>query len=99
MNLIIQAELVNPPTTMGSFRDLTFFASLWPPKYDVLIHCDKEFVDIYYKFIKRHVGSLDFIKDFIFDKEYGVYITQDMTDRITPETMPRLLKAIGFRFS
>jgi len=97
MNLIIEADLVNPPTLIGAFRDLTFFATLWPPHYDVLLKCDHEYVDIYYNFIKAK-GCMDFIKDFIYADEEGLYIGNKITDRITPETLPKLLKRIGFVF-
>lgn len=95
MNLIIEAELINPPTELGSFRDLTFFASKFHPYYDVLVYCDHDLIDMYYRFLKNYVGGLDFIKDFVFDKEPGIYIS---TERITPKTLPKILKQIGFRF-
>jgi hypothetical protein len=96
MNLLIEADLVNPPTLLGSFRDLTFFATLYPPHYDVLIKCEHEYVDIYYKFLKNYVGGMDYIKDFVYYKEPGLYIDCKVVDRITPETLPKVLKVIGF---
>lgn len=96
MNLLIEADLVNPPTMMGSFRDLTFFAHKYPPHYDVLIYCPKEDVDIYYKFMKHYAGSLDFVEDFVFEKEHGIFLSSRAVGRIAPETLPSLLNRIGF---
>jgi len=98
MNLIIEADLINPPTLLGSFRDFTFFASRFYPNYDVLLRCQKEEVDLYYRFLKNYVGGLDFVKDFIFDPESGLYVDHHYADRITPETLPSLLMKIGFKF-
>lgn len=97
MNLIIEADLINPPTMLGSFRDLTFFASQFHPNYEVLLYCEHDLVDLYYNFLKNYAGGLDFVNDFIFSKEDGVYITSLMTNRITPETLPKILTNIGFK--
>ena len=93
MNLVIEAELVNPPTLMGSFRDLTFFAHNYHPYYDILLYCPKEDVDIYFNFLKYYPGTLDFISDFVFDKgEQGYFLSSRSTGRIAPETLPAILK-------
>jgi hypothetical protein len=100
MNLIIEAELINPPTMLGSFRDLTFFATKYHPHYEVLLKCDHELVDLYYHFLKRHIGGMDFVRDFIYKEEKGLSVGPHgiiTVDRIIPENMPFLLQRIGFR--
>lgn len=96
MNLVIEADLINPPTIMGCFRDLTFFAHKFPPHYDVLLFCPKADVDIYYGFMKNYPGSLDFVADFVFEKERGFFLSTKAIGRVAPETLPIILNRIGF---
>lgn len=104
MILLIDAELVNPPTLLSSFRDFTFFATLYKPHYDVVLECPKEETDMYFKYLKRYCGGLDFVKDFQPPgREAGLIVSnhierlpQVYTDRIIPENLVTLLTKIGF---
>jgi len=104
MILLIDAELVNPPTLIGSFRDFTFFASLYKPNYDVVLECPPDMTDIYYRYLKNYAGALDFVKDFQpVGRESGIIVSSHIerlpvvyTDRIIPENLISLLTKIGF---
>lgn len=73
MNLIIDADLTNPPSEVAVFRDVTLYSKVFL-KCDVLLECEHEDRDIYYYWLKRH-GAFDFVDDFInFGEEYGVTI-------------------------
>ncbi len=61
MNLIIRAELVNPPTESLAFRHLTAVSSL---SRDVLLETEKYARDIYYHYCLQR-GLLDFVEDLI----------------------------------
>lgn len=105
MILILDAELVNPPTLIGSFRDFTFFASKYKPFYDVVLECHRGDKDLYYQYLKNYLGALDFIQDFVdIGEEKGLLISnhierlpQIRIDRINPENMQFLLRRIGFK--
>lgn len=104
MNLLVDAELINPPTLLASFRELTFFATKYHPYYSVLVECDKPLIDLYYNYLKRYIGGLDFVKAFVyFGEEDGVLVSNNIEklpniiiDRITPENFSFLLQRIGF---
>jgi hypothetical protein len=63
MSLIIVSDLINPPSEGLYFRHLTMVSAL-DFKQDVLIESEKEYVDIYYNYLKKR-GLYDFVEEFI----------------------------------
>ena len=63
MSLIIVSDLINPPSEGLYFRHLTMVSAL-DFKQDVLIESEKEYVDIYYNYLKKK-GLYDFVEEFI----------------------------------
>ena len=63
MSLIIVSDLINPPPEGLYFRHLTMVSAL-DFKQDVLIESEKEYVDIYYNYLKKR-GLYDFVEEFI----------------------------------
>lgn len=73
MNLIIDADLTNPPTEISVFRDVTLYSKTFL-KCDILLECHRRHRDIYYYWLKSK-GAFDYIDDFIdFGDECGVTI-------------------------
>lgn len=73
MNLIIDAELTNPPTEISVFRDITLYSKTFL-NYDILLECDAGDRDIYYYWLKKR-GAFDFIDDFVsIGEESGITI-------------------------
>ncbi|MBK1880005.1 hypothetical protein [Pelagicoccus mobilis] len=98
MIIIIRDELLNPPTWITSFRDLTLLCSM-RLETDILIA--SEDVDRYYHWL-RHRGAMDFVDDFIPPgREDGLHIDIEpnfapsiVTDRIVPENTHQLFQSI-----
>lgn len=101
MVLIINGDLVNPPTSPSAFRTVTFAAKLYC-SYDVLLEVTEE-KDMYYHFLKRY-GCMDFIDSIILvGEEHGVRIDTKMriaptlvVDRIDVHNMGIVLNYLGF---
>ena len=73
MNLIIDADLTNPPSEISVFRDITLYSKIYL-NFDVLLECDAEYKDIYYYWLKNR-GAFDFIDDFVgVNQETGITI-------------------------
>ena len=62
MHIIINAQLVNPPSSVSCFRTLTMVAHVFC-HHSVLIETDFE-KDPYYKFLKKF-GAMDFVDDIL----------------------------------
>jgi hypothetical protein len=62
-NLIVDADLTEPPSETAVFRDVTLYAKIFL-KYGVLIECDRDVVDLYWYWLKRR-GAFDFVDDFV----------------------------------
>jgi hypothetical protein len=88
-NLIITAQLINPPSETLAFRTVTLFSSA---EFHLtnLIEVEKDFVDVYYHYMRK-TGAFDFIKEIItpIDREEGIRIDTEciypltiVTDRI-----------------
>lgn len=75
MNLIIDADLTNPPTEISVFRDVTLYSKIYL-NYNILLECRRDDRDIYYYWLKNR-GAFDYVDDFI-DKyeESGVTIRE-----------------------
>lgn len=99
MNLIINADLSNPPSTRVSLRELTFYAHI-VLKYDIILETNND-KDFYYRYLKGI--ALDFIEDITrVGEEEGLRIEHEPTfapsiivDRISVDTMGYLLRSIG----
>jgi hypothetical protein len=104
MVLLINAELVNPPTSLQCFRTLTLISKLYC-SFDVLLETDQD-KDLYFKFLKKR-GYMDYIDDIVFlGEEIGLRIDNDyrfspcfVTDRIDVQTLSPILDFIGFKAS
>jgi hypothetical protein len=65
VNLLIRDSILNPPTSLECFRQLTFFVTTFKHSVeDVLIETNKETLDFYYKYLKN-AFVLDYVEDFI----------------------------------
>ena len=51
-NLIVDADLTEPPSETAVFRDVTLYAKVFL-NHDVLIECDRDVVDLYWYWLKR----------------------------------------------
>lgn len=104
MVLLINGDLVNPPTSPSSFRTLTLFAKLYC-SYDVLLEVLEE-KDLYYHFLRKY-GCMDFIDGIVLlGEESGLRIDIEprfaptcLVDRIDPTNLNQLLQYIGFDFN
>jgi hypothetical protein len=73
VNLIIDADLTNPPSEISVFRDITLYSKVFL-NLDVLLECESEHTDIYYYWLKNR-GAFDYIDDFVnSDQEHGITI-------------------------
>ncbi|MFA6432705.1 MAG: hypothetical protein WCV82_02710 [Candidatus Paceibacterota bacterium] len=97
--IVIRDQLVNPPTWLPSFRDLTLYCTIFL-KRDVVVEAADP--DPYRRWLRSR-GCIDFVQDFVRPgSELGVHIDVErrliarptfVTDRIVPENMNRI---IGF---
>lgn len=101
MNLIIVSDLVNPPSEGLYFRHLTMVSSI-DLKHSVLIESEKEYVDIYYNYLKKK-GLYDFVQEFVQPewKVDGIRIDTELnypktikTNHIRYENVENLIKQI-----
>jgi len=74
VNLLVAAELSEPPTEHLSFRHLTYKAKV-SLLMDVLIEVDQEMKDSYWSYMRR-TGMLDFIEQMVTpeEKEDGIRV-------------------------
>ena len=63
MSLIIVSDLINPPSEGLYFRHLTMVSRI-DLNQEVLIESKKEYVDIYYNYLKKK-GLYDFVQEFV----------------------------------
>ena len=76
MNVIIDADLTNPPSEISVFRDITLYSKVFL-KCDILLECPREDKDIYYYWLKNR-GAFDFVDDFVtHDQETGITIRSE----------------------
>lgn len=96
-NLIIRAELVNPPSELVAFRTLTLMSKIeiFAPKYLTLIEVEREFQDIYYSYMKEK-GVFDYIDDIVYPEWNlkGVRIGPPRVDRINSVNINYVLQFI-----
>lgn len=89
-NLIVDADLTEPPSETAVFRDVTLYAKVFL-NHDVLIECDRDVVDLYWYWLKRR-GAFDFVDDFIdIGVEFGIRLNSGggsiVVNRLSAETL------------
>lgn len=67
MNFILDSDLLNPPSQTTSVRSLLMMLKI-SSKTENLVETQKEFLDIYYRFLK-HTGLFDFVDDLIVEED------------------------------
>lgn len=105
--LIIRAAVLEPPTSLECFRQLTFWIAYdYRAKIeDILIESARSEIDLYYKFLKGYPGALDYITQFIEDdyKEPGIRLDEEFnlaptiqTPYINENNVFNILRAVSY---
>jgi len=99
MNLIIEADLSEPPSEISCFRDVTLYGKTFIFD-DVLVQCQNGTRSIYWEWLKMH-GAHDFVSQLIREDERvtgfkiatmnGNYII----DRICCENLPKIITTLN----
>jgi hypothetical protein len=101
MNLLIEANLVNPPTESLALRFLTLVAKT-NLHADILLQVEQEVKDFYYHYMKTF-GLMDYVDDLIEpNKESGLILCSNvgdfksyiLTDKVTFRNVANLLGKI-----
>jgi hypothetical protein len=90
MNVILEAYLCEPPSSIHCFRDVTLYVSCFVQKH-VLVECEKHEKDSYYRWLKSY-GAYDFVDDIIsVEKEFGYRVGRNKAnlkvERITEHNL------------
>lgn len=102
-SLLINGDLINPPSSISCVRDITFIAHEYLD-LDVIIECIAN-KDFYHRYLKNF-GAMDYVDDLtIFGEEVGMRIDNDfhfdptiyVTDIIDARNVQSILTSIGFR--
>lgn len=72
MNLIIDAELTEPPSEVSVFRDVTLYSSVFL-NMEVLLFCESDMKDLYWYWLKQR-GAFDFVEDIVCKRVEPGYI-------------------------
>lgn len=100
-NLIINGDLINPPTSVTCFRELTLIANK-AVHLRVIIECLEK--DFYWRYLKNF-GAMDFVDDilnigeeegFRIDTEHHFSPTIFVTDRIDYFNLKSILNSLGY---
>jgi len=102
VHIIINAQLVNPPSSISCFRTLTMVAHI-DLKHTVLLETDFE-KDPYYRFLKKF-GAMDFVEDILLTgEETGLrfdtqprFAPSHVIDRIDQYNLNSCLDFLGYR--
>ena len=74
MNVLLDGNLIFPPSEIMCVRDITLYSTIWG-EYTVLIEIQKEYTDQVWRLLKSR-GAFDYIEDIVeFDTEYGLTIS------------------------
>ena len=65
--LIINGELIFPPTETACFRDVTLYSTIFTSA-EVLLQVDQHHKDVCYQYLKDH-GAFDFIQEIVTPRE------------------------------
>lgn len=91
MNLIIRDELLEPPTDLYSFRDVTLFATVFL-KLDVVVETENK--DGYWNFLRKRACH-DFVKAMVaYDEERGFRMSTSNANLIVGAICPENLQFI-----
>ena len=100
-NLIINGDIINPPTSVTCFRELTLIAKK-AVHLKVIVECLEK--DFYWRYLKNF-GAMDFVDDILnigeeiglrIDTEHHYSPTIFVADRIDHYNLKQVLNAIGF---
>lgn len=96
-NLIIDAELTEPPSEVSVFRDVTLYSKVFMSLY-VLIECEQDMKDLYWYWLKSR-GAYDFIDAILTPgEELGITIKSGKgsvsVHKLTVETLQFTLSRI-----
>ena len=103
-NLIINGDLINPPTSISCFRELTTIAKR-VNNLSVLIECIEK--DFYWRYLKTF-GAMDFVDDLValgieegyrIDTELHFAPTVFVTDRIDHYNFKNVVSALGLNLT
>lgn len=102
MAVIISCTLSEPPSSIHCFRDVTLFSSCFL-KQDVLVECDPELQDMYWRWLKNRY-SWDFVQDLIpVGSEVGISIREKNgsinVDRIDDYNLNYIRSRLNFLLS
>lgn len=105
-NLIIRAEILEPPTSLECFRQLTFWIAYdYKNIDDIVIEAARSEIDLYWKFLKKYPGALDYITDFVEDDYHESGLRLDLEFNLAPtipvpyintNNMYNILRAVGY---
>lgn len=106
-NLIIKAEILEPPTSLECFRQLTFWIVYdYKTKIDdIIIEAARPEIDLYWKFLKKYPGGMDYVSGFVEDDfhELGLRLDTEfnlaptiLTPYIQENNMFNILRAVGY---
>jgi hypothetical protein len=73
MNLIVPAELCEPPSEGLMFRHLLMVSKL-DLLYSNLVFCQEDMVDLYYHYMKERF-IFDFVDDIVTQQEDGYFLS------------------------
>ncbi len=98
MNIIIDAELSEPPSSINCFRDVTLYVACFMDA-SVLVQCSRSMKDLYYHWLKDH-GAYDFIDAIVRnEEEKGFTIGHEgsniMVDRITAHNLNIIINRLN----
>jgi hypothetical protein len=100
---MINAGLINPPSSVISFREVTMLLSV-TLNFPILIEAEKEFVGDYYYWLKR-LGGMDFVDDFVrpgselgcrIDSEYRFPNTAIVVNEIVSDNVMMIAGSVKF---
>ena len=99
-NIIVDADLTEPPSEVSVFRDVTLYVKVFL-KHDLLIECDNDVVDLYWYWLKSR-GAFDYVDDFVNAEmvEGGIRVARSGTgiivERLTVETLGYVVNRLSF---
>jgi hypothetical protein len=102
VHIIINAQLVTPPSSISCFRTLTMVANVFC-HHEVILETDFG-KDVYYRFLKKF-GAMDFVEDILLTgEETGLrfdieprFAPSHVVDRINHDNLNMCLDLMGYR--
>lgn len=74
MNILLDGNLVFPPSEIMCVRDITLYSTIWGD-YTVLVEIEKQYTDqVWYRLKSK--GAFDYVEDIVdVDQEHGLLIS------------------------